>query len=231
MHALRVPVFLVFLSCSLAAQDRPQPPHVVRASATATIPAKPDRAQISIGVVCEAPTAQQASAQNAEQTAQALTAVKRILGSAGQVQTTGYFISPNFQYPKGGGTPKITGYRASNTVEVTVTDLSLVGKLADAATASGANNIGGISYILHDDGPIRAQALAQAAVKARANAEAIARALGLQVIGVLDAETAEAPVIRPMMRNFAAAQSVQVTPVEPGNIDIDATVTVSLEVR
>ena len=122
-------------------------------------------------------------------------------------------------------------YQASNTVQVTIDDLSLTSKVIDAATQSGANRIEGISFLLKDDSPVRSQALAQAAVKARASAEAIAKALNLRVVNVLQAEASEEePSIRPMVvRAFSPAR--EATPIEAGNLEIRASVTVSLEVQ
>src|SRR5665213_3095022 len=84
--------------------------HFVRASGEATVKVKPDRAEISIGVINQSPTAQEAAAKNATETKQVLDAVKQTLGPAGQIKTTGYSISPQYQYTNG-RPPKITGYQ------------------------------------------------------------------------------------------------------------------------
>jgi uncharacterized protein YggE len=224
-------VFSLLVPGLLCAQDIAKV-HFVRASGEATVTAKPDRAQISIGVVTQALAAQAASSQNAAQTSEVLDAIKRTLGPAGETKTTGYAITPQYQY-ENGHAPKITGYQASNTVLVTLNDLSLVGKVIDMAAGSGANNINAISFSLRDDNAVRAQALGEAAAKARSAADSIAKALGLRVVGVLQAETAEAPGIRPM--NFgvmaAAAAPKVATPIEAGDLDVHASVTVSLEVQ
>ena len=208
--------------------------HSIRASGEATVRAKPDRAQISIGVVTQAPTAQAASAQNATQTAAVLDAVKRALGANGEIKTSGYSISPQYQYTNG-RPPKITGYQANNSVLATVNDLSLTGKVIDAASDAGANNITGISFSLRDDNAIRAQALAEAALKARSAAEAIAKALNVRITRVLEADTTEAPVVRPMNKAFAmmaeGAAPRAPTPIEPGDLDVRASVTVTFEVQ
>jgi hypothetical protein len=83
--------------------------------------------------------------------------------------------------------------------------------------------------MLRDEQPARAQALKQAAQAAHANAEAIAAALGVRVVGLRSAETALVEPIRPRVAMFEAAQRAP-TPVEPGTVDIRATVTVTLDV-
>src|SRR6478672_7316735 len=235
MKLSRVTILLLASCClAVAAQDSAAKVHFVRASGEATVRAKPDRAQISIGVVTQAPTAQAASAQNATQTAAVLDAVKRGLDSSGEIKTSGYSISPQYQYTNG-RPPKITGYQASNTVLTTVNDLSLTGKVIDAANEAGANEITGISFSLRDDNAIRAQALAEAALKARSAAEAIAKALNVQITAVLEADTTEAPIVRPMNKGFAmmaeGAAPRAPTPIEPGDLDVHASVTVTFEVQ
>jgi hypothetical protein len=222
---------LVLLPFMTPAQDINKV-HFVRATGEATVTARPDRAQISIGVVTQNSTAQAAATANATQTAQAIEAIKRTLGPGGELKTSGYSIAPQYQYTTGRA-PKITGYQASNTVQVIVNDLTLLGKVIDAASDSGANNINGISFSLKDEAPIRNQALAEAAVKAHSAAEAIAKALNAHVVGVLQAEAAEVPAFRPMNRSFAAmaATAPAPTPIEPGDLDIHASVTVTLEVQ
>jgi uncharacterized protein len=223
---------LIFLPYMLNAQENAKV-HFVRATGEATVTVRPDRAQISIGVMNQNPTAQAAAAANATQTTQVIEAIKRTLGQGGELKTSGYSISPQYQYTAGRA-PKITGYQASNTVLVIVNDLNLLGKVIDSASDSGANNINGVAFSLKDESGVRSQALAEAAVKARSAAEAIAKALNAHVVGVLQAETGQVPSFRPMTRSFSAVASPggpAPTPIEAGDLDIQATVTVTLEVQ
>src|ERR1700728_3261007 len=226
-------LFMTLLLCSaLKGEDVSKPLHVVRASGEATVTAKPDRAQISFGVVTQAPTAESAAAQNAAQTTRMLEAIKHVLGSGGHIKTTGYSIAPNYQTGKNGTLRKIIGYNSNNTVLVTTDDLGLVSKILDASAQAGANDINGISFLLRDDQVARSEALAQAAVKARESAEAIAKALNLRVSGVLQAETSDVSDVRSLYNAKAmptVAQTIEVaTPIEAGDIDVTATVIVTL---
>ena len=218
------------MPCLLLAQDPFKGLHVVRASGEATVSAKPDRAQVSVGVITEANTAEKASQQNASQTSDVLKMLKDLVGSAGEIKTTGYSIGPEYQFSSG-NPPKISGYHANNTVLVTVSDLSFVGKIIDAAVKSGANDLT-ISFLLKSDDTIRAEALREAAKKARANAEAIAYGLDLHVVRVLQAETTNVTPIRPIMLQAGAmAKAATPTPIEAGTLDVHASVTVTVEVQ
>jgi len=211
------------------APDKSGRPYI-RAAGDATVSAKPDRAKLDIGVVTQAASAQAAAAQNATQTESMVTALRRSLGNSAEIRTSGYSLTPNFRYAKDGGQPTLSGYTASNTVAIVTNDLANVGKVIDAGTQAGANNIRGLEFQLKDEAPVRAQALAEAARKARAGAEAMAAALGLKVVRVLSAEEGGEPqVIRPM-RAMAMGAAAATTPIESGNIQVQASVTVTVEV-
>ena len=162
-----------------------------------------------------------------------MTAIKQVLGKGGEVKTSGYSLSPQYDYADRHA-PHLTGYEASNTVSVTVDDLSLLGKVIDSATSTGATNVNGISFTLRDPSAVRAQALAEAATRARSNAEALAKALGVTVMNVLEAQPNETPMVRPLTKTFAAVSPMAMqtaTPIEAGDVDIHATVTVTMQIQ
>jgi uncharacterized protein YggE len=209
------------------APEHGMPPHI-RCTGEASVSAKPDRARLQIGVVTQAATAQAAAADNARQSEATIAALKHSLGENAAIRTSGYSLNPDFSYPKPGEKAVLTGYTASNTVEVTTDDLANAGKLIDAATQAGANNVQGIEFLLKDEEPVRQRALREAARKARAAADTMASALGLRVVRVLAVEEGSPQVIRPA-RAMAMAASAP-TPVEAGNIQVQATVTLTVEV-
>ena len=204
----------------------------VRASAEAIVIAKPDQAQLDIGVVTQAPSAKAAADENAKKTDFMLDMLRKLLGQDADIKTISYQLTPNYTYPREGGQPRISGYSASNIVQVKTTDLTRVGDIIDTAYKSGANNIHSLQFNLKNDEAVRAQALREAAAKAKAKTEAMASALGLRIIRVLFAEES-GPVVRPVYAAMemadAKAANVQ-TPVEPGTIEVRAIVTLTVEV-
>lgn len=215
----------------LAAQDVSKV-RFVRASGEAVIRAKPDRAEVTIGVSSHAASAQAASTQNATDSSRVIAAVKQALGNEGEVTTSGYSLSPQYDYSDRKA-PRLTGYETNNTVSVTVDDLGRLGKIIDSATRTGATNVNGISFTLRDPSQVRAQALGEAAKRARGNAEALANALGMHLANVLEVEPTEAPVFRPLSKSFAAAPAAAMvsTPIEAGDIDVRATVTITIQIQ
>ncbi|MGB6604356.1 MAG: SIMPL domain-containing protein [Steroidobacteraceae bacterium] len=205
----------------------------IRVTGNARVSARPDRAQIDIGVTNQAEHSEQAAADNARQVDKVLAALRPAAGPTAQLKTISYSLSPDYQYHPGGGQPTLTGYTATNVVQVTLDDLGRVGGVVDAATRAGANRVQGIQFTLRDQDAVRAEALREAAVRAHAEAEVLASALGLKVLRVLTVEESSPPLmpVRPVMMAAARAATAEVaTPVEQGTLDITADVTLSVEV-
>jgi uncharacterized protein YggE len=217
-------------ACSGALADS-APVSSIRVSADAKVTAKPDRVQIEIGVSTRATQSQEAAAQNARQVESMLAAVHKAVPAA-LLKTVSYSLNPNYEYHVSGGEPTVTGYTAMNVVQVTLDDLEKIGGVIDAAAQAGANHVQGIQFTLRDQDAVRAEALREAAMRARAQADVLATALGLKVVRVLSAEENSprfTPITRPMARAAMSSASVA-TPVEAGTLDVAAEVTLSVEV-
>jgi uncharacterized protein YggE len=223
-------VFFLLGATSLIAQPSPNhlPPHV-RTSGEATVTVRPDRAQIDVGVVTQADTSQAAVQQNAQKLEATLARLRQLLGAGADIKTISYSVSPRYRYPQGGGEPTITGYTATNIVRVTLDDLTKVGSVIDTAVQGGSNRIQNLRFVLKDDAPVKAQALREAALKARASANALAEALGLRVIRILSVAEGGSPIVPVREVAFARADTAS-TPIEPGTIEVNATVSQTIEV-
>lgn len=211
----------------LAAQQGAQPsvrwqgPDIVT-SATGEARVTPDRAQIFIGVQTRAATAAQAGTDNARKTRAVIDAVKARNIPAEQIATSDYNLYPEYDHREqreGPQTPRVLGYVATNTVRVEVRRLDQVGTIIDAALAAGANMVNSIQFFASNVDVARRAALAEAVGRARADAEALAKAAGGSLGSLLELSTQASP-IRPFvgadraMRLEAAA--VAQTPIEPG---------------
>jgi len=200
----------------------------VQASGNATIYAPPDQAQLDVGVVTNGSTAQEAAQLNATMTTAVLAAIKSVLGSSGTVQTVSYYIAPRYSNVST-QSGAIVGYTASNTVRVTTVDLSIIGKLIDAANQAGANTVGNLNFGLQDPEPKLQQALAQATKQAMAHAGAIAAGLGATLGQVITAQQGSAytPIVAPS----AIAGAVASTPVQTGTVSVYASVSVTAQLQ
>jgi uncharacterized protein YggE len=223
------PLLCALIAGSLFAADEPAR---VIAHGEASASGKPDQVRIQIGVVTQAPTAAEAGAQNAKQSSAVIADLKQLLGSSGEYQTSNYSMYPMYGNPKPGSKPVISAYQANNTVEVRINDVSAAGKVIDVVTKAGANQVQGIHFSMRDEQKVRGEALAKAAVQARANAQALASAVGLRVLRLVRIEDGEPVRVVPMRAEMMMMKSADApqTPVEPGDIQVHATVTVTAEV-
>ena len=182
---------------------------------------------VDVGVTTQAATAQDASMQNATQVSSVHAALNNVGISDQNIQTVYYSLNPVYS---SGNNPTIVGYMATNTVEATMTDLTLIGKVIDVSIAAGANRVNGIRFGLQNQDPIQAKALQAAATSALSQAQAIAMGLGVVKGIVLHASQGSAAVYTPTFLG-AAATAAPTTPVEPGLIQVQGTVTVEVQIQ
>ncbi len=215
---------LALASCALA--DTGSPTGII-VSDTAQVKAQPDLAYVTFGVVTEAKNAGAAASANAEIAGKLMSALAGFGIPKSDVETFGYSVEPNYNYEKGSAT--IIGYRVSNTVRVKTKVLSKIGGLLDVGTQAGANTITGVTFTVEDDSPYRRQALALAVKKAQAKAQTMADALGVKLGKIVTAEESS-PGPRPM-ETFGPARPMAVTtPINPGQVEASASVTLTFAI-
>jgi uncharacterized protein YggE len=205
------------------------PPGTVRVVGEATVSAKPDMAELDLGVVSQAPTAGAAAAENARKMDRVVAALKKEVGAGGEVKTASYTVGPRYGDPKPGQDRlPIVGYVVANVVRARTLDVAGVGRLVDAALKLGANEVERIAFGLKDPEPVHGEALKAAALKARAHANALAGAVGLRVRGVVSLSEGD-PGPWPMHESAqfrAHGREMKVaTPIEAGALEIRAIVT------
>jgi uncharacterized protein len=234
-HAMALALAILLVpSLSALAQVTSPPvaggPRYIRVTGEASVTSQPDQVQMEIGVVTQAPQADAAASQNAEKVTRVLAAIRKELGASAAIKTVNYSLNPNYTYPREGGEPTINGYMAMNTVRITSSDMSKIGRVIDVATAAGANNIQSLNYMLKDEGTVRADALREASRKARSQADAIASSLGLKVVGILSVEEGGARYMPMMRETRTMGGGAAPTNLEPGSVEVFAMVTLTVEV-
>ena len=216
---------LICLPITVAALLAQISPSAIQAIGSATISVNPDQFQLAVGVVTQGTTAQDAGQQNATLTTTVLNALKGVLGAVGTIQTISYSISPRYSTTQG-QTSVIIGYTASNTVQVTTGDLTLIGRLIDTANQAGANSVGNLSFSLQNPEPYTEQALGQAAKQAQAHANAIAAGLGAKTGVVISAQ--EGSTVTPVLM-AGVANAAATTPIQTGTVSVSASVTINVQ--
>lgn len=190
----------------------------------------PDIAQVSAGVTTQAADANASMRQNAEQMTKVIAAIRAAGISERDVQTSGINLNPQYRYVES-QPPAITGYQASNTVNVTVRDLSRLGKILDSLVATGANQINGPTFDVDHKESAFDEARRGALDNARQRADMYAKALGLRVRRIVSIDETGGRSMPPPIRMMAMAKAdrAESTPVSPGENVLDANIDVVFE--
>jgi hypothetical protein len=247
---MRNPIALLCAGClvSIAVSDvlaqasagTMQTPATVTVRGRGEVMIPPDEVVIGMGAVAQADRADAAQGQVNQILNRATAGIAAIGIHVSNIQTTGISLSPVYSgtapAPTGGSAmtivqePRVVGYRASNIIRVRLDNLRLMGQVIDQAVQAGANQLEDLSFHLKDDQPYRQEAISRAAADARLKAEAIASALGVEILGVRHVEEAGVEVARPQVqyRELVAAQgAIAATPVQPGEVRVEAAVNVT----
>ncbi|MEH6416023.1 SIMPL domain-containing protein [Pseudomonas sp. CGJS7] len=191
----------------------------------------PNIATVSTGVVTQAGDANAAMRANAEQMAKVVAAIKAAGIAERDIQTSGINLNPQYRYAEN-QPPVITGYQASNNVNIVIRDISKVGKILDSLVATGANQINGPTFDLDtkDKDAAFDEARRGAIEKAQARAEMYAKTLGMKVrriVSVSEGGRFAPPMPMPMMAmRMEKAGAAADTSVSPG----ENTLSMSLDV-
>ena len=199
---------------------------------TGEVSAAPDIATLTLGVETTAGTVAEAAA--AQATA-ANRLIERLL-SAGvarlDIQTAGLSVTPQWEH-RPNGPAVISGYSASNTLRVTLRELSRAGEVIDAAVgaAGDAGRVQGIAYGFSNPAPLLEQARLAAAKDARAKARTLAEGAGVRLGKVLSVTEGAPAGDRPQPRFKEMALAAASTPVEPGSSSLSVAVTIRFGIR
>jgi uncharacterized protein len=225
---------LLFASAAtVAAQPAPtpEPPALVTRGET-TLKRAPDQAWVSIAAEARAPK----SADAQRRAADAMTSLQAALKAAGipadAIKTTNYSLQPDIAWVNGAS--QLKGYIAHNQIEVRVDALDKISAVLDAAGGSGnAASISGLRFDLKDRSTVEREALRLAVRDAMTRAEAMAAGAGRSLGQIIRIEEQTAPpiVVQTGVMRMAAAEKAEQTPITPGEIEIRASVTLTVAIR
>jgi len=220
------------LACAVSqvnAQQFTSPMSSIRVTGDAVVTAKPDRALIDVGVLTQEKQSQNAAAQNARQLDAIMVALHKLLGADADIKTINYALNPDYQYRPLGGKSAVSSYTALNVVRVTVDDLDKVGPVIDAATQAGANHVESVRYTVRDQQVLRSQAVREAALKARANADALASALNLKITRIVSVEEGDGTPAGADAADPRDPAGPAPTPIQSSSFVVTANVTLTAE--
>lgn len=230
--------FLMMLPILAQAHEKEYPEKpILTVSSTSSVSASPDTAFISLGVETAGKSLAEAQRQNHLVMQKVLDRLRDLKIEKERIQTTSFSVTPQYRPPSKRSPegvampPEIIGYQVSNTVSVEVRELEKVPAVIDESLGVGANRFHGLQWAVKDEQQLRLAALNAAATKAREKAAALSRSLNVKLSRLLNV-TEGGHLVRPapyLGRAMAAMESAPDAPISPGELKVEATVTLIYE--
>jgi uncharacterized protein len=237
LSAAAVLAALALSACSptTVTSTAPEAPRTVSVSATGQADAVPDAARAGITIEVQDPSSAKTAQEDAASAAtKALDALKAAGVAEADIATQGINVSPVYNYTQDGG-QQLIGYRAAQSLTVTLRDLGKAGATLDAVVAAAGNaaRIDSLTTYVTDPTVAAAKARAQAVDIAKAQAEQYAKLLGFTlgpVASVSETSTNTPPPVAFDAAAAGAAEKVS-TPVEPGTQQVSVSMSVSWTIQ
>lgn len=219
------------------------------------VAAAPDESIITLAVTNQATTAAQAANDNSNTMNQVISTITGLSSlspgiTKDDITTTDYSLTPVYTQTDQCGTattnpiqpplvtttcttttPQLVGYAVRNAIQITVKDMTSIGRVLDVATGSGANEIDGITFTFTPNtyANLQKQALQKALQDASGQAQATASGLGVHIAGVISVNPAY--VYQPYINNrISTAAGPTSTPIQTGTLQVTVNVQVVYEI-
>lgn len=196
------------------------------------ITTKPTLALVQFGIVSQASTPTAAQRDNTAKMNAVLQAMQELGIKKDDLETSGYFLSPNYDYNK--SPYAIIGYSVNQNVSIKVRDFDKIGQVLERGVALGINQINNVQFSIDDPASARDEARMKALEDARKKADALADALDVDVVRVVSfSESPTIPGPMPMYyrEGAMAADAVSGPVIQPGTQDVEMGVSVTFEIR
>ena len=231
-HSVCGSLILLALAVPVRGQEIAPNTPVIVTNGEAIVRKAPDMAYVVLAVESRAKNPKDAQSQ----TATSMTAVQQRLAGAGiprdAIRTIGLSLRQDFDIVGGRQVPR--DYVARNGIEVRLDDIGRVGEIIDLVVQGGATSLDGVRFDLKNPAAAEREALSQAVADARARAEAAAAGAGRTIDRILRIEDSrvDTAIPRPYMARMAAAETIAPpTPVEPGQLEVRARVSLTVSMK
>ena len=208
------------------------PANAILVTGAGSVEVTADIARLSLGVESIANTVAEARGEAASALDEMLAALKQRGVANDDIETAYFNIQPEYDYRSESG-PRLTGFRVSNFLNVTVRDLEAVGELIDAAVRAGGDStrVNGIRFEAEEPEDAQREAWQLAVRDATAQADLLASeagvARGAPVLISSDQSSHSVPLAR---GEAALADASFSTPILPGSLSIEARVTIAFAI-
>jgi uncharacterized protein len=211
---------------------------IVAIGVTGTEEAMPDIATITAGVEVKLPDAKKALDQVNKDMVKIVAVIKAAGIEPKDMQTDGVTVQENIDYSQDG--PKPNGYRATNSISLTIRDLSKLKTLMSDLVAAGTTELQGPNFSIDNEDILTDKARMKAFDNAKRRAMAYATKAGFKSVRLLKVSedagyegatgyAAAAVADAAATGAMAVKEEVADTPIEPGIISRSVTATFHFE--
>lgn len=206
--------------------------------------AVPDTAIISAGVTANGATVAEAQNKINAASKKIIDAIKKEGVDEKDIKTNNYSIYPTYGTSRPlplvqpdlviDDNQRITGYTASQNLEIKVKDIDKVNSVVDSATANGANVVGNVTFGFTDEKTLELENVArrEAVKNAKERAKGLADAAGIRLGRIINVfENGSTP--RSFQQNavdLKEGQGGEPTEITPGENNVTITVSISYEI-
>lgn len=194
--------------------------------------AKPDVAIVNLGVMTQGASVAAVTSDNTTKMNAIIAAMKKLNIADKDIQTTEYDLSPQYNYTQEKG-QVFTGYTLTQNVQVKIRDFTQISNVLSGATSQGANQVGDLQFTVDNPDQAKNQAEASAIAEAKGNAKSLETSSGIQLgklINVSVGNSSPGPVMYNAM-GAGVAESAVAPVIQPGQQEIDVTVTLTYQVK
>lgn len=204
---------------------------------TGSVTHAPDTAFVTFGMETPGKSLIEAQKRNSATMSKVMDRLRELQIERERIQTSSFTVSPQYRpLPNRPAetppvSPEIIGYVVSNMVTVEIRALDKVGTVIEEVLKAGANSFHGLHWGLRDEQSVRLSALKQAAAKVREKAAVLSEALHVKLVRVLSVNEG-GHMVRPAapMARMAIEASAGDVPISPGEMKVEATVTLVYEI-
>ena len=195
-------------------------------SATGTTMVVPDAVRINAMVSVLATTSKGALGTASKTSSGVRSALIANKVATKDIATQSITVYPEYSYPAS-GTQTLSGYRATQSFDITVRSATTAGSVVDAIVEAGGDNlqVNGVSPFVVDNDKATETARTAAVKKAKARAASYAKLLGVKLGRVIYLDETSTPVAYPIYSATTKADSAE-TVVDLGEQKVSVSVTV-----
>ncbi|MUV38898.1 uncharacterized protein JNUCC1_02770 [Lentibacillus sp. JNUCC-1] len=194
---------------------------------TGMVKGAPDAASIDLEVRTEAMQAEKAQEENAVVMSRVIQSLLQLGIPRHQIQTTAYRMNPQYDYVD--GEQVFRGYEVVHVVTVQINQLNQVGQVIETAVGQGVTRVSDIRFTVTNSDAYEARALQVALQDAQMKAQALAATMQVN-LNAAPSQVRETSAVSPEpYQTYMAAEKSTAVPIEPGQIEFRASVTVTYD--